>query len=54
MYNYKSGSQFGSETAQYKTIASFSGLARSSLAVYEIREFCTASDKRARPGNEAF
>ena len=52
---YKRGSQFGSETvAQCKTLASFSGLARLSLAVYEIREFYTASDKRARPGNEAF
>ena len=31
---YKRGSQFGSETvAQYKTLPSFPGLARSSLAV---------------------
>ena len=33
-------------------VASFPGLARSSLAVHNLGKFCTASDKHARPGNE--
>ena len=34
-------------------VASFPGPARSSLAVRNLRRFCTASNERAGPGNEA-
>ena len=62
--SYKRGSQFGSETVpQYKTLASFLGLAHVCRWQYEIHAFVACSTKfanfvlqrqmRARPGNEA-